>query len=116
MAKNSSFLLGTIVGGIAGAATALFLSSERGKQLLTESAQHGKQLLSDLKESNINEWRKSEEKEELIKSEQEKSHSVSSIPIPLPSSDAEQLLKETEEDVNDVEKHLNKGMDTHGEN
>lgn len=115
MAKNGSFLLGAIVGGIAGAATALFLSSERGKQLLTESAQQGKQLLNDLKEGNINEWRKSEEKEEPIKNEQEKPHSVSSIPIPLPSSDVEQLLKETEQAVHDVEKRLNKGTDAHGE-
>ncbi|KIQ93712.1 Gas vesicle protein [Anoxybacillus thermarum] len=115
MAKNGSFLLGAIVGGIAGAAAALFLSSERGKQLLTESTEQGKQLLNELKESNINKWGKSEEKEEPTKSEQEKPQAVSSIPIPLPSSDVEQLLKETEQAVHDAEKRLNKGTDAHGE-
>ncbi|EMT45187.1 YtxH domain-containing protein [Anoxybacillus flavithermus] len=111
MSKNHSFLLGAIVGGIAGAATALFLSSEKGKQLLNESTVRGKQILHDL----------SEVKNESSNVDQEEQKPFSSISIPLPSSDAEQsdveqLLKETEQAVHDVEKRLNKGNDTHGEN
>lgn len=115
MSKNHSFLLGAIVGGIAGAATALFLSSEKGKQLLNESTVRGKQILHDLSEI------KDTTKNESINVDQEEQKPFSSIPIPLPSSDAEQsdveqLLKETEQAVHDVEKRLNKGNDTHGEN
>ncbi|GAC90974.1 hypothetical protein KN10_1410 [Anoxybacillus flavithermus NBRC 109594] len=109
MAKNSSFLLGTIVGGIAGAAATLFLSSERGKQLLQEFT-----------ETNMKRWQQ-HEKENVThdveqQKEKEEQKPFSSIPIPLPSSDVEQLLKETEQAVNDVEKRFNKGMDAHGEN
>ncbi|WP_297991542.1 YtxH domain-containing protein [Anoxybacillus sp.] len=114
MSKNHSFLLGAIVGGIAGAATALFLSSEKGKQLLNESTVRGKQILHDLSEmknSTIN-----EQKNESSRIEQEEQKPFSSIPIPLPSSDVEQLLKETEQAVDDVEKRLNRGTDAYGEN
>ncbi|MBB5355132.1 gas vesicle protein [Anoxybacillus mongoliensis] len=109
MAKNGSFLLGAIVGGIAGAAATLFLSSERGKQLLQEFT-----------ETNIKRWQQ-HERENVAhdieqRKEQEEQKPFSSIPIPLPSSDVEQLLKETEQAVNDVEKRLNKGIDAHGEN
>ncbi|WP_461200991.1 YtxH domain-containing protein [Anoxybacillus sp. TBDG-1] len=125
MSKNSSFLLGAIIGGIAGAAATLFLSSERGKQLLNESTEllnestiRGKQILnnlSEIKNTKVTEERNGSNGVEL-KNEQEEQKPLSSIPIPLPSSDVEQLLKETEQAVHDAEKRLNKGTDAHGEN
>lgn len=109
MSKNGSFLLGAIVGGMAGAAAALFLSSERGKQ-----------LLQDFMDTNIKPWQ--QHKKENVsqvnerQEEQDEQKPFSSIPIPLPSSDVEQLLKEAEQAVDDVEKRFNKGIDANGEN
>jgi gas vesicle protein len=98
MAKNRSFLLGAIVGGMAGAAAALFLSSERGKQWLDEMKRTDIKNMQEAVKQKVASLFENENDEE----EAATSPSIS-IPLP-PSDDVEQLLKETEQAVADAER------------
>jgi gas vesicle protein len=126
MAKNNGgFWLGAIVGGIAGAAAAVFLTSEKGKQWIAEMNETGK--LEPVKTA-ATEWLDAakEKTKEVAKfiplgktNEPTTSATVETTPkpmtIPLPSSasekdkeNIEKLLKEAEEAFNDAEQKLQK--------
>ncbi|GMB07308.1 YtxH-like protein [Thermolongibacillus altinsuensis] len=97
MAKNGSFLFGAIVGGIAGAAAALFLSSERGKQWLDEIKRTDLKNMQEAVRQKVTTLFENEKQEE-------EASSSPSISIPIPNvNDVEQLLKETEQAVADAE-------------
>lgn len=126
MAKNNGgFLLGAIVGGIAGAAAAVFLTSEKGKQWLAEMNEAGK--LEPVK-TTATEWLEvaKEKTKEVTKfiplgktdkqppsTAAETTTEAPSIPIP-PSAGAkdkeniEKLLKEAEEAFHDAEQKIQK--------
>lgn len=126
MAKNNGgFLLGAIVGGIAGAVATLLLTSEKGKRWLAEMNEAGK--LEPVK-TTATEWleiakEKTKEVTKFIpigKADQQRVSSESeapSISIPTPTSEAnkeniEKLLKEAEEAFDDAEKKLQKQNET----
>ncbi|MBB5324460.1 gas vesicle protein [Anoxybacillus tepidamans] len=117
MAKNSGgFLFGAIVGGVVGAATAIFLTSEKGKKWIAEMNE--KEALEPIKTA-ASEWleiakEKTKEmakcvpaaKTEPNKNLKPEKAEVTSIPIPMQSNNIEKLLKETEEAFNDAEQKL----------
>ncbi|GGJ67889.1 gas vesicle protein [Anoxybacillus voinovskiensis] len=116
MGKNNGFLFGAIVGGVVGAATAIFLTSEKGKQWLEELNKN--EALEPLKET-ANEWleiAKEKTKEvakfvPIAKQEQEApQEGITSIPIPLDNKEnkenIEKLLKETEAALHEAEQKL----------
>jgi gas vesicle protein len=126
MAKNNGgFWLGAIVGGIAGAAAAVFLTSEKGKQWIAEMNETGK--LEPVK-TTATEWlevakEKTKEAAKFIPlgktNEPTTSATVETTPepmtIPIPPSasekdkeNIEKLLKEAEEAFNDAEQKLQK--------
>jgi gas vesicle protein len=126
MAKNNGgFWLGAIVGGIAGAAAAVFLTSEKGKQWLAEMNETGK--LEPVK-TTATEWLEAakEKTKEVTKfiplgktNEPATSATAETAPvpttIPIPPSaserdkeNIEKLLKEAEEAFNDAEQKLQK--------
>jgi gas vesicle protein len=131
MAKNNGgFLLGAIVGGVVGAATAIFLTSEKGKKLLEDISQTGN--MEQMK-TTATEWleiakEKTKEVAKFIptgKNDEQvfpselASSEVTSIPIPVPSKadeskkeDIEKLLKEAEAAFNDAEQKLHKPNET----
>jgi gas vesicle protein len=130
MAKNNGgFWLGAIVGGIAGAAAAVFLTSEKGKRWLAEMNETGK--LEPMK-TTAAEWLEvaKEKTKEVTKfiplgkaSEPTTSTTVETTPepttIPIPPSasekdkeNIEKLLKEAEEAFNDAEQKLQKQNET----
>jgi gas vesicle protein len=126
---NGAFLLGAIVGGVVGAATAIFLSSEKGKKLLQEINNTD---IDELKATAI-EWleiakdkTKGITKSTIAVKNDEKAgdavteeisddfSKVASIPIPTHNEsnngnkvDIEKMLKEAEEALVDVENKLN---------
>lgn len=113
MGKNNGFLFGAIVGGVVGAATAIFLTSEKGKQWLEELNRN--EALEPLKET-ANEWleiAKEKTKEvakfvPIAKQEQETpQEGITSIPLPLDNKEnIEKLLKETEAALHEAEQKL----------
>ncbi|WP_374720303.1 YtxH domain-containing protein [Parageobacillus toebii] len=130
MAKNNGgFLLGAIVGGIAGAVTVMLLTSEKGKQWLAEINETGK--LEPMK-TTATEWLEvAKEKtkevtkfipigktdEKLSSSESTTPSETSVIPISVPASEKdkeniEKLLKEAEEAFHDAEQKLQKQNET----
>jgi gas vesicle protein len=128
MAKNNGgFWLGAIVGGIAGAAAAVFLTSEKGKQWIAEMNETGK--LEPVK-TTATEWLEvaKEKTKEVAKfiplgktNEPTTSAMVETTPmtIPIPPSanekdkeNIEKLLKEAEEAFNDAEQKLQKQNET----
>jgi gas vesicle protein len=130
MAKNNGrFLLGAIVGGIAGAAAALFLTSEKGKQWLAEMSETGK--LEPVK-TTAAEWlevakEKTKEVTKFIplgKTDEQPSSTAArttaeapSIPIPPSASETdkeniEKLLREAEEAFHDAEQKIQKQNET----
>jgi gas vesicle protein len=126
---NGAFLLGAIVGGVVGAATAIFLSSEKGKKLLQEINNTD---IDELKTTAI-EWLevakdktkgitkstiavKNDEKADdgVVDEISDDFSKVASIPIPIHNEsntenkvDIEKMLKEAEEALADVESKLN---------
>jgi gas vesicle protein len=131
MAKNNGgFLLGAIVGGVVGAATAIFLTSEKGKKLLEDISQTGN--MEQMK-TTATEWleiAKEKTKEvakfiptgkndEQVSPSEPASSEVTSIPISIPiqskednKENIEKLLKEAEAAFNDAEQKLHKPNET----
>lgn len=127
MAKNNGgFLLGVIVGGIAGAVTVMLLTSEKGKQWL---AKINETKLEPMK-TTATEWLEvAKEKtkevtkfipigktdEKLSSSESTTTSETSVIPTSVPASEKdkeniEKLLKEAEEAFHDTEQKLQNKM------
>jgi gas vesicle protein len=122
---NGTFFLGAIVGGVVGAAAAVFLSSEKGKKLL-QDINNGN--MEKLKTTAIELFEMAKDKtKELTKSSvvtkdednvkivaEQHDSGVSSIPIPLHTEsangnnvDVEKMLKEAEAAFADAESKLN---------
>lgn len=120
MAKNNGgFLFGAIIGGVVGAVTAIFLTSDKGKKWIEEVSEN--EALEPIK-STATEWLeiakektkevakfvsavKTEPNISLKEKENERNESeLTSIPIPMDSKESiEKLLKETEEALNNAE-------------
>lgn len=129
MAKNNGgFLFGAIVGGVVGAATAIFLTSEKGKKWLAEMNEN--EALEPIK-ATAGEWLEiaKEKTKEVVKfvptakretdmstktEENERNESeITSIPIPMDNKgNIEKLLKEAEEALNDAEQKLHHHRET----
>ncbi|RAK21210.1 YtxH-like protein [Anoxybacillus vitaminiphilus] len=122
---NGAFLLGAIVGGVVGAATAIFLSSEKGKKLWQDMNNENMEKLKmtaielfEMAKDKTKQLTKSsavtkDEDHVKIVAEQHDS-GVSSIPIPLHTEsaggnnvDVEKMLKEAEAAFADAENKLN---------
>ncbi|MCZ0755158.1 YtxH domain-containing protein [Anoxybacillus sp. J5B_2022] len=114
--NNGGFLFGAIVGGVVGAATAIFLTSEKGKKWLAELNEN--EALEPIKET-ANEWleiarEKTKEVAKFVplsKTEQDKQEApqeeITSIPIPIDNKESiEKLLKETEAAFHEAEQKL----------
>jgi len=123
---NGTFLLGVVIGGVVGAATAMFLSSEKGKKFIREL---GNTNVDELKMSAMELYEIARDKakeltKQTVREETEKTandieekhqkdttSNWTSIPIPI-DTDAgdkesiEKLLKEAEEALVDAEKKL----------
>jgi gas vesicle protein len=126
MAKNNGgFLLGAIVGGVAGAVAALLLTSEKGKRWIAEMNETGK--LEPVK-TTATEWleiakEKTKEVTKFIpigKADQQRfssesetpSISISMSPGETNKENIEKLLKEAEEAFNDAEQKLQRQNET----
>jgi len=124
--NNGTFLLGVVIGGVVGAATAMFFSSEKGKKFIREL---GNTNVDELKMSAMELYEIARDKakelaKQTVREETEKNandieakhqkdtaSNWTSIPIPI-ETDAgdkesiEKLLKEAEEALVDAEKKL----------
>ena len=125
---NGTFFLGAVIGGVVGAATALFLSSEKGKKFIRElndtnidelktsamelyeiakdkAKEFAKQATLEGNEKGANETNSKQQKDISL--------NLTSIPIPIETEETnkeniEKLLKEAEEALTDAEKKLTK--------
>ncbi|WP_027409622.1 YtxH domain-containing protein [Anoxybacteroides tepidamans] len=124
--NNGGFLFGAIIGGVVGAATAMFLTSEKGKKLIAELNENDN--LEPIK-TKATEWLSiaKEKTKEVAKftSPTKESPQMNSIPeeneqiaqeaasIPLPINNnketIEKLLKEAEAALNDAEQKRHSG-------
>jgi gas vesicle protein len=126
---NGAFLFGAIVGGIVGAATTVFLSSEKGKKLLQEIKNTdidelkttaiewmklAKDKTADLAKSPIAVKNERNVKNEVLDERMDDSSEAMSIPIPTHYEsnegnkiNIEKMLKEAEEALNDAENKFN---------
>jgi gas vesicle protein len=126
---NGAFLFGAIVGGIVGAATAVFLSSEKGKKLLQEInntdidelkttaiewIKLAKDKTAELAKAPIAVKSEKNVKNEVIDERMDDSSEAISIPIPTHYEsnegnkiDIEKMLKEAEEALTDAENKFN---------
>jgi gas vesicle protein len=119
--NNGGFLFGAIVGGVVGAATAIFLTSEKGKKLVAELNESGalepvktkaSEWLSVAKEktkeaANFALSVKEAEPREIEEANEAPAQEAASIPIPIPidsnKETIEKLLKEAEAALDEAE-------------